>query len=690
MIRPLITRCAALLLLGGLAACSEETQSLAALGYPCTDNAQCETATCYRDTCALAQRKANGQACFVKGECRSYTCAGGVCVQGRGQQGSYCTANAECQSDFCQWNKCQSSRLDAGVPDAGPDAADDLGPDSGTPDLGADLGPDAAPDKGPAPDQALPDKGPPPDAGQCSTSAGCDDNLACTTDTCVSGVCKYTLQTNYCLISGVCIPDGVADSKNPCLKCDAQSSTSSWASNDGSSCDDKQKCTYNDTCSAGTCKGTAYVCDDKLACTTDACTGLGPGPKGCNSTLNSGHCLIGLRCYKDNELRDPNKGCQKCDSSKMTYNWTPASGKGCITTLAGTGASGLSNGEATKASFSSPSGIAVDGSGNVYVADTGNHVIRLISRKMGQGGTYTIEVSTWAGSGSSGFADGDALKKASFSGPTDIEIDSTGKVYLADTGNHAVRVVWNNLVNTLAGAGVKGYLDGPVMGAKFSGPTGVAVDDSTAAVKVYVADPGNARIRKVDVGLGMVSTVAGTGSDGHKDGPVASAQFYAPWDIERSAAGVLYVSEAGSSTAHYIRTISGGTVSTLAGAGGSGFADGAALSAKFKTPRGLLISSSITPLVSGYPSLLVADAGNYRLRLLSYQPGSPSDGGTPGDASSSGGYRVQTFAGDGTSGLVNHQALLAKFKSPYAIAEDSKGNMYIADAQNNVIRLYTP
>lgn len=173
---------------------------------------------------------------------------------------------------------------------------------------------------------------------------------------------------------------------------------------------------------------------------------------------------------------------------------------GKVLTLCGTGSEGLSNGSAATAAFRGPTGLASDGKGNLYIADTGNNVIRCINKS----GTVT----TYAGTGAAGYADGTALS-ARFNGPTGL-CWYNGALYVSDTGNQRIRVIKDGAVTTLAGAPTTyedfsvwagGYINGKISIARFSDPTGIAVgDDGT----VYVADSGNAAIRAI--ANGAVST----------------------------------------------------------------------------------------------------------------------------------------------------------------------------------------
>jgi hypothetical protein len=207
---------------------------------------------------------------------------------------------------------------------------------------------------------------------------------------------------------------------------------------------------------------------------------------------------------------------------------------GTVSTLAGSGIKGLQNGAAGSARFNYPRGIAVDGA-KVYVADTENHCIRMIS-----GGV----VSTVAGSGTPGFLNG-AAASARFNAPHGVFVVSS-KIYVADSDNHRVRVISGGTVSTLAGQSTSGNVDGPVASATFGTPVDLVVSGS----KVYVVDQSNHRIRLID--SGVVSTVAGSYL-GYKDGPVTSARFHYPHGIAFGGAKQLIITDQSN---HRIRLIS--------------------------------------------------------------------------------------------------------------------------------------
>ena len=326
---------------------------------------------------------------------------------------------------------------------------------------------------------------------------------------------------------------------------------------------------------------------------------------------------------------------------------------GTVTTLAGSsGHQGSSDGSGSGALFLYPYAVAVDGSGNVYVADSGNHNIR----KVTPGGS----VSTLAGTaGSPGSTDGTS---ALFNTPQGIAVDATGNVYVSDTNNSTIRKITPaGVVSTFAGSpGQTGGSDGTGGSAQFNYPNGLATD---AAGDVYVADLGNSTIRKITPG-GAVSTLAGSaGQSGSIDGAGGSARFNHPAAVSLDTAGNVYVADTSNQT---VREISpAGSVTTLAGSPGiGGDADGSGPAASFFYPGGIASTGSGT--------LYIADTGNHRLRVMA----------SPGAVSTLAGSAGQKGSANGTGG----QAL---FAYPYGISSDGSGHLCVADSGNNTIREVT-
>ena len=270
---------------------------------------------------------------------------------------------------------------------------------------------------------------------------------------------------------------------------------------------------------------------------------------------------------------------------------TPA---GVVTTFAGSGAVGSANGTGTAATFNNPEGVDVDSSGNVYVADTGNNLIRKI--------TSAGVVTTLAGSGTAGYANGTGTA-AQFNAPANVAVDSSGNVYVGDTGNNRVRKITSaGVVSLLAGSGAAGYADGTGSSAVFNGPTGVDVDSSG---NVYVADGNNNRIRKI-TSAGVVTTLAGSGGNADVDGPDASAQFAGPSNVSVDNSGNVYVTTWGGDDLRMISTT--GYVSTVAGSGSGGYADGTGNGASFNNPAGVHVDA--------FGNVYVSDYTNERVRKV--------------------------------------------------------------------------
>ena len=269
---------------------------------------------------------------------------------------------------------------------------------------------------------------------------------------------------------------------------------------------------------------------------------------------------------------------------------------GVVSTLAGS-TQGYTDGTGTSAQFSYPTGVAVDGAGNVYVADQSNHRIRKI--------TTSGVVSTLAGS-ASGYTDGTGTS-AKFAYPTGVAVDGAGNVYVADRYNQRIRkITASGVVSTLAGS-TQGNADGTGTSASFDNPSGVAVD---GAGNVYVADRSNHRIRKITTS-GVVSTLAGS-TYGYTDGTGTSAQFSYPYGVAVDGAGNVYVADLYN---HRIRKITAsGVVSTLAGNGTYGYTDGTGTSAQFSYPTGIA--------VDGAGNVYVGDYVNHRIRKITLSAGS--------------------------------------------------------------------
>ena len=321
---------------------------------------------------------------------------------------------------------------------------------------------------------------------------------------------------------------------------------------------------------------------------------------------------------------------------------TPA---GVVTTVAGGTAISILN---------VPEGVTVDSTGTLYVADTFNQTIRRI--------TPSGIVSTLAG-GSFGSADGTG-SAAQFYNPRGITVDSTGNLYVADSGNNTIRKISPaGIVTTLAGtAGIQGSADGLGSAASFNFPCGVAVD---LAGNVFVTDSANSTIRKITPS-GAVTTMAGhAGQQGHLDGDPATSLFFQPQGIVLDPVGNLYVAD---TLDHTIRKItSTGLVSTLAGLSpfqSAGTADGTGSAARFRRVTSMALTAS--------GDLYVTDSDSNTVRKI-----------TAAGA-------VTTLAGSpGLSGATDGTGSVARFYGPDGIAADAAGNLYVSDSGNKRIRKVT-
>ena len=225
-----------------------------------------------------------------------------------------------------------------------------------------------------------------------------------------------------------------------------------------------------------------------------------------------------------------------------------------VSTFAGSGIGGYADGTGAAAQFNKPWGVAVDSFGNVYISDTYNHRIRKIN-------TAGV-VITFAGSGVAGFSNGTGTS-AQFNFPTGLCCDSSGNVYVSDSNNHRIRKITpNGVVNTLAGSGIAGFSNGTGTVAQFNSPDGLCCD---ASGNLYIADTSNNRIRKITP-TGVVTTIAGSGVAGYLDGTGTTAIFKNPRGLCVNSIGDIYVADTDNNR---IRKITAsGVVTTLTGNGG--------------------------------------------------------------------------------------------------------------------------
>ena len=269
-------------------------------------------------------------------------------------------------------------------------------------------------------------------------------------------------------------------------------------------------------------------------------------------------------------------------------------------------------------------------------AISGNNTITLVSLSTGTYSDCTITVTDSAGNVSS------TLTLSSFN-----VIEQMGG------SSQGVELSLSTVVTTLAGTGSSGSANGTGTSSSFYSPYGITTDGTN----LYVADYGNHLIRKIVISTGAVTTVAGTGSSGSANGTGTSASFYNPEGITTDGTN-LYVTEFGNDLIRKI-VISTGVVTTVAGTGSSGSANGTGTSASFDEPKEITTDGT---------NLYVADYGNHLIRKIVISTGA-----------------VTTVAGTGSSGSANGTGTSASFSFPYGITTDGT-NLYVADMGNNLIR----
>lgn len=391
---------------------------------------------------------------------------------------------------------------------------------------------------------------------------------------------------------------------------------------------------------------------------------------------------------------------------------------GIITTVAGKGTFGFSgdNGAATNAQLSFLQGVAIDANGNLYIADTGNNRIRKVNAATGI-------ITTVAGDGTPGF-DGDngAATSAKLDSPEDVILDASGNLYIADLNNNRVRMVnkASGIISTVAGDGTYGFNgnNGIATSAQLSNPWSVTLD---ASGNLYIADGGSSRIRKVNTATGIITSVAGNGTQGFSgdNGAATSAQLRFPRSVASDAVGNLYILDYDNARIRKVNTGTG-VITTVAGNGAVGFSgdNGVATNAQLNSPSSAALDAS--------GNLYIADQGNFRVRKVNAASGiivtvagngilgSSGDNGLATSArvyprsvaldaksnlyfsDNNGGIRkvdaitgiITTVAGNGTTGFSgdNGAATSAQLNYPQGIALDPNGNIYIADTDNHRIR----
>jgi len=332
-------------------------------------------------------------------------------------------------------------------------------------------------------------------------------------------------------------------------------------------------------------------------------------------------------------------------------------GSGAGTTAGGYAGDG---GLAADAKLNGCTGVAVDGVGNVYIADKGNNVVRKVDR--------AGIISTFAGTGAMGYGgNGGQATLARLNGPTALATDAAGNVYISDAGNHVVRrVTPAGIISNYAGSAIAGYTGNgdTAYKARLNSPEALAVD---AFGNLYIADGGNNVIRRVDASTQIITTIAGMGLPGMvgDGGPATAARLNGPAGVAVNASGEVFIADVLN---HTVRKVNAsGIISSFAGSGAAGSTGdgGAATAAALSYPSGLSIDI--------YGNVFIADQGNNNIRVVN----------TAGKIDRVAGTTVGGFDGDG--GMATN----ARLGSPKGVTVDGWGRIYIADHNNHVVRIIT-
>lgn len=338
-------------------------------------------------------------------------------------------------------------------------------------------------------------------------------------------------------------------------------------------------------------------------------------------------------------------------------------GPGIINTVAGDGTGGYSGdgGQATSAALWNPYSVTADAGGNLYVADNANMRVRKVAAATGV-------ISTYAGDGlCASSPDGQAATSVSLCSPQSVAVDGAGNLYIADNTENRIRKVTasTGIISTVAGNGTQGYSGdgGAATSAELSQPDGVALDP---AGNIYISDYGNYRVRKVTLATGIITTVAGNGSNGYSGdgGPATSAELSFNSGVALDSAANIYILDAGNSRIRKV-TVSTGNISTYAGNGTRGYSGdgGPASAAELFEPSGVALDAA--------GNLYISDQGSLIRKVTA----------SSGYISTVIGTRTNGFSGDGGP------ASSAEVNGPVGTAFDASGNFYISDSSNNRIRI---
>jgi sugar lactone lactonase YvrE len=359
----------------------------------------------------------------------------------------------------------------------------------------------------------------------------------------------------------------------------------------------------------------------------------------------------------------PSPGSRRPNLPVVIADWAPS-----VQALAGAGIAGWVDGPGNEARFRKPTGLAVNASGQIIVADTGNHVIRLIDTDEQR------TVTTIAGTGEPGEADNVPGAQAGFRSPDGVVVTADGTIYVSETESHVIRRIENNpptwTVSTYAGILGGGYLDSddPRM-ARFQNPAALALD---AEENLYVAEIAGNRIRKIERATGHVTTFAGS-SQGFADSATGTAaRFYAPSGLVVAPSGEIYVMDAGNQFVRRIMPNGAHPVDTIAGVEGVpqlyGHVDGSGAVAQFRAGMGMAMARS--------GDIFIADSANFRIRRVN--PGTDRASTT-----------VRTIAGSGLAGTRLGSGDVADIPAPSGLVLAPNQHLIVSDPYNHFIREIT-
>jgi trimeric autotransporter adhesin len=415
--------------------------------------------------------------------------------------------------------------------------------------------------------------------------------------------------------------------------------------------------------------GTLYLSDNtngqvrKVAAGGMISTAAGTGTSGFSGDGEPGPAA---QIYKPREMAvDPTGNLYIADSYNNRIRKVTLDGR--IHTVAGNGIQGFEGdgGPATAAMMRIPNGMALDFSGNLYIADSSNNRIRKI--------TPDGVISTVAGSGTAGYSgDGGSATLAQLNNPSNVVVDPSGNLYIADGFNWRIRkVAANGIITTFVGTGNYAYSGdgGRATAARITYPAGMTFD---SAGNFYFADYGNHRIRKVTAD-GMISTAVGNGTAGYRgdNGSAKAASLNHPTGVAIDSAGNIYIGDAGNNVVRMVT--SGGIINSVAGNGIMGYSGDGGPATMASLNGGLAVNPMIGVTIDSANNLLIADTGNNIIRKV-----------TPDGI-------INTIVGNGSPGFSGDWgiATTAQLSYPATLVIDSAGNFYISDGLNYRIRKVT-